>query len=350
MSQGSFGRQLDFDAQRLKKKINPPSCSWRLVTIVAVAILALTLVFTSFYQIDPEEVGVVLRFGAFQRETQPGLHLKLPFGIETVYAVPVQRQLNQEFGFRTLESGVRSRFESRPEESVMLTGDLNVAVVEWVVQYRIVDPYRYLFKVRNVDETFRDMSEAVMRQVVGDRTVNEVITVGRQDIAKVAEESLQALSEQYEMGVEVDQVVLQDVTPPERVRPAFNEVNQAQQERARLINEAQSDYNKEVPRARGEAEQTILQAEGYAVDRVNRAEGEANKFNQVYATYSKAPEVTRRRLYLETLGNVLPKAGRRVVVSEDVSGLLPLLDLSNSPIVGNQPSRSTAGGGGGGER
>ncbi|MEM8960250.1 MAG: FtsH protease activity modulator HflK [Acidobacteriota bacterium] len=322
MAQGTFDQQLNRMPQ-------PPSVPPRLVGLAAIVFFVLITFSTAFYQVEPEEVGVVVRLGEFIDTSEPGLHFKIPFGVDQVYKVQVERQLNQEFGFRTKRADVRSEFTEVPEEASMLTGDLNAAVVEWVVQYRIIDPYNYLFRVRNVEETFRDVAEAVMREVVGDRTVNEVITVGRQDVAATALASMQVLCDQYEMGVVIEQVVLQDVTPPDRVKPAFNEVNQAQQERERLINEAQSEYNKVVPRARGEAEQTVLAAEGYALDRVNRAKGEASRFRSIFDAYQTAPEVTRKRLYLETLDEVVPAAGEVVIVDESVRSFLPLLNLNS---------------------
>ncbi|MGB6852116.1 MAG: FtsH protease activity modulator HflK [Thermoanaerobaculia bacterium] len=305
---------------------------------VLLIILAVILLATSIYQIEPEEVGVVLRLGKFSDITEPGLHFKIPFGVDRVFKVAVQRQLKQEFGFRTTAVDVRSRVERVPNEADMLTGDLNAAIVEWVVQYRVVDAQAFLFNIRNVEETFRDMSEAVMRQVVGDRTVNEVLTVGRSEIENLVKVDLQALSQQYETGIRVEQVVLQDVNPPDPVKPSFNEVNQAEQERERLINEAQSEYNKVVPRAQGEARQTIQQAEGYGLNRVNHAEGNAARFNALYSEYRKAPEVTRTRIYLETLAEALPQAGSKIVVDSDLEGILPLLNLT-----GGQP-------GGGGDK
>ncbi|MAG69255.1 MAG: FtsH protease activity modulator HflK [Vicinamibacterales bacterium] len=298
---------------------------------IGMGVLALVIVsglFNTLYQIQPEEVGVVLRFGRYVRTSEPGLRAKLPFA-ETVLKVPVQRQLKQEFGFRTVEAGVRSTFSERQfaDEAVMLTGDLNVAVVEWIVQYRVSDPYEYLFKVRNLEGTFGAMNEAVMREVVGDRTVTEVLTVGRQDIETQVEEQLQALVGQYEMGITVEQVVLQDVNPPDPVKPSWDEVNQAQQQRDRLINEARAEYNAIIPRARGEAQQAVLQAEGYALDRVNRAQGDAARFTAIYDAYRQAPEVTRRRLYLETMQRVLPQVGGKLYLAEGASGVLPLLSL-----------------------
>jgi membrane protease subunit HflK len=307
---------------------------------IVVALLIIVIALTSFYQIGPEETGVVLRLGRFQRSSDPGLHMRVPLGVERVVKVPVQRQLKEEFGFQTVSAGVRSQFSARGREAEanMLTGDLNAAVVEWVVQYRIVDPYKYLFRVRNVRSTFRDMSEAVVRLVVGDRTVNEVLTVGRQEIADLVEQQLQELCDQYDTGIKVEQVVLQDVNPPDPVKPSFNEVNQAQQEKEKMINEAQSDYNRVIPRARGEAEQTISESEGYALNRVNTARGDSARFVAVYQQYRKAPEVTRQRIYLETMNQILPLVSKKVVIDESLKGIIPLLNL--------EPGKPVAGGGG----
>ena len=298
---------------------------------IAVLALVLILLFTSYYQIEPDQVGVVQQFGAYNRTTEPGPHLKLPFGIETLTKVPVQRQLKMEFGFRTARAGIRSDFASPSDEtrgeSVMLTGDLNVAVVEWIVQYRIRDPRLYLFHLRNVQKTFRDMSEAAMRQVVGDHSVDEVLTIGREQIAHEAKEELQRLCDAYKNGIEVQQLLLQDVNPPDPVKPAFNEVNQAIQEKERAINDAWAEYNKAVPRAKGEAEQAVRAAEGYALERVNNAEGDAKRFDALYEEYRKAPAVTRKRLYLETMQELLPRVGKKLILDEKARGVLPLLQL-----------------------
>jgi membrane protease subunit HflK len=309
----------------------------RTITSIAIALLVAITVLTTVYTVGPEETGVVLRFGKFVRTEDPGLHFRLPLGIEKVSKVPIQRQMKEEFGFETVRAGVRSQYSTggRQGESNMLTGDLNAAVVEWVVQYRIVEPRLFLFHVRNVQDTFRDLSEAVMRRVVGDRTVNEVLTVGRQEVADLVEQELQVLCENYEMGVKVEQVVLQDVNPPDPVKPSFNEVNEAQQEREKLINEAQSEYNKVIPRAKGEAEQVIAQAEGYQLKRVNRAQGEASRFNALYAAYTLAPEVTRKRLYLEAMASVLPRVENKIILDGDMKGVLPLLNLGGVNI-GNE--------------
>ncbi len=310
------------------REFQPPRISGRLVVTAVLAFLLLITLFGSFYQIEPEEVGVVLRFGRYVRTTDPGLQFKIPF-VESVLKVPVQRQLKQEFGFRTVEAGVRTRYSEQKflDESLMLTGDLNVAVVEWIVQYRVSDPFKYLFRVRNVEETFRNMTEAMMRLVVGNRTVTEVLTVGRQDIEVRVLELLQELCDQYETGITVDQVVLQDVTPPDPVKPSWDEVNQAQQQRDRLINDAQAEYNELIPRARGEGQQSVLQAQGYAVERKNRAEGDASRFIALYEAYRRAPEATRKRLYFETMQRVLPKWGGKLLLDSEAKGVLPLLPL-----------------------
>ncbi len=303
----------------------------KLKVILPIAIL-LILGLTSFYTVNAEETGLVLRFGKYVRETAPGLHFKIPFGVERVYKVAIQRQHKAEFGFRTLKAGVKSQYSTKPyrEEANMLTGDLNAAMVEWVVQYRITDPYKHEFRVRNVDETFRAMSEAVMRRVVGDRTVNEVLTVGRAEVAHKAEIALQELCDIYETGITVDQVVLQDVNPPDAVKPSFNAVNEAQQAKETLINQAQSEYNREIPKAKGAALQTIQEAEGYALNRVNRAQGDASLFNSIYGAYRLAPAVTRTRMYLETMNEVLPKVENKIIVDSEIKGILPLLNLNNA--------------------
>ena len=336
---------IPIDVSRMRVPRIPRGALTAGIALVATVIVA----FSVLYQVQPEEVGVVLRFGRYVRTTEPGLRAQIPV-VERVYKVPVQRQLKQEFGFRTIEAGVRTEYAAfdrdATEESVMLTGDLNVAVVEWIVQYRVADPSLYLFKVRNLEDTFRAMNEAVMREVVGDRTVTEVLTVGRQEIEARVEERLQDLANQYEMGITIDQVVLQDVNPPDPVKPSWDEVNQAQQQRDRMINEARAEYNRVIPRARGEAQQTVLQAEGYALDRVNRAQGEATRFAAVQNAYRQAPDVTRRRLYLETMQRILPRVGRKLYIDTDATGVLPLLSLDGSGIRPTPNTTAAAAGGG----
>ncbi len=296
---------------------------------IVFGLLALIIVLTSTRTVGPEEEGVVIQLGQYSRTVPPGLNFILPLGIERMHKIPVQRQLKQEFGFRTVQSGIKTEYSESTfeEESSMLTGDLNMSDVEWVVQYRISDSYKYLFRVRNAEKTLRDMSESAMRKIVGDRTVNEVLTVGRQEVATSVEVLLQKLCDEYENGIRIDQVVLQDVNPPELVRPSFNAVNQAQQERETLINQAESEYNRVIPRARGEAEETIQLAEAYYLNRVNRATGEANRFNALFTEYIKAQEVTKRRIYLETMERVLPQLGNKIIVDERGSNVLPLLNI-----------------------
>ena len=295
---------------------------------IIIIFIGLLLGSSSIFTVQPEEVGVITRFGEYQREAAPGINFTVPIMEQRIY-VPVQRQLKQEFGYRTASAGVNSTYRKvgYEGESLMLTGDLNLADVEWVVQYRVNDPFSYLFKVRNADETLRDISEAAMRQIVGDRTVNEVLTVGRADVASQAEAIIQKLCNEYEIGLTIEQVVLQDINPPDPVKPSFNGVNEAQQQRETLINQARADYNRVIPRAAGEAQETIQKAEGYALDRVNRAQGEVSRFNDLYEEYIKAPEVTKRRIFLETMQDVIPNMGQKIITDDEGNSVIPLLQL-----------------------
>lgn len=300
-------------------------------TIVAgvVAVMLLAAVWTACYTIPAESEGVVLRFGRYQETVASGLHFKLPFGIDEVTVLPTRRQLKMEFGFSTpgytnlLQSG-----KDQERERQMVTGDLNAALVEWVVQYRIQDPRQYLFDVRSPAQSLRDLSEAAMREVVGDRTVDEVITIGRQEIEVAALARLQTLVKLYQLGIVVDQVQLKNVNPPQAVQASFNEVNKAQQDRENMINVANGEYNRVVPKARGEAESAVQAAEGYRFKRINEAEGEASAFRSVLEQYLKAPDVTRTRIYFETMADVLPQAGQKVIVDEALQQFLPLFQLS----------------------
>lgn len=296
---------------------------------VLIGLLVLIALLTSIKTVGPEQEGIVLFLGKYNRTLQPGLNFIVPYGLEKMYKIPVQRQLKQEFGFRTVEAGVRSQYakDDYRDESLMLTGDLNLADVEWVIQYRIVNSYNYLFRVREAEDALHDMSEAAMRKIVGDRTVNEVLTVGRQEVASSVEVLLQRMCNEYENGIRIDQVVLQDVNPPDPVKPSFNAVNEAQQERETLINQAESEYNRVIPRARGEAQETIQLAEAYALNRVNGAIGEADRFNSLYNEYIKAPDVTKKRLYYETMERILPKLGNKIIVDEKGTNVLPLLNI-----------------------
>jgi len=304
--------------------------------VVGVIVLALLVWagLSSVYTVPAESQGVVLRFGKYLETVDPGLQLKLPFGIDSVTVVPVQRQLKQEFGFGTAGATSSMQFSpSRVEQAAernMVTGDLNAASVEWNLQFRISDPRQFLFEVRDPEDTLRDISESVMRTVVGDRTVDEVITIGRQEISSVALDMMQSLSDKYALGVRIDLVELQNVNPPEQVRNSFNEVNQAQQERENMINVANGEYNRVIPRARGRADQAIQAAEGYALKRVNEAQGDVARFNAVLAEYVKAPEVTKRRMYLETMQEVVAGIEKKIVLDSGASGVLPLLQLNQS--------------------
>ncbi len=316
---------MNFTNQEMSPAIRRIIKNFRSIILV---LFLVVLAWSGFFQVGPEEAGVVVRFGKYKKTVMPGLNFKIPF-IEQVYKVPVERQQKLEFGFRTSSANVRSQYtkSGTQNESLMLTGDLNLADVEWVVQYRINDPYKFLFKVRNPESTLRDISEGAVRQVVGDRTVNEVLTVGRTEIASSVEQLIQELANNYELGVKIDQVVLQDVNPPDPVKAAFNAVNEAQQEKETLINKAKSEYNKVIPKAKGQAEETIRKAEGYAVERVNNAKGEVARFNELYSEFIKAPEVTRQRIYLETLQKVLPRLGNKIITDQEGNNVLPLLQM-----------------------
>ena len=296
--------------------------------IPALLLILVVGAWTAYYTVPSDSVGVVQRFGKYLKEVQPGLHFKLPLGADVATIVPVKRQLKQEFGFTT--AGATDAFQSPVDgkrETEMVTGDLNAALVEWVVQYRISDPKKFLFEVRQPGATLRYVSESVMREVVGDRTVDEVITVGRQEIEIEALEKMQLLSSKYAMGISIDQVQLKNINPPLPVQESFNEVNQAQQEKEKLINEARRDYNKIIPLAEGEKDQRIREADGYRLKRINEAEGDVARFNSLLTEYSKAPEVTRRRIYIETLQEVMPGIRSKIILDEQAQNFLPLLNL-----------------------
>ena len=297
--------------------------------LAAVGLIGYTL-YTISYTVPSDSVGIVQRFGKYSSERTSGLHFKLPLGIDEVTILPVKRQLKQEFGFVT--DGATNSSQIRPDDlarqSQMVTGDLNAALVEWVVQYRISEPQKFLFDVRNPGETLRDLSESVMREVVGDRTVDEVITIGRQEIEDQALVNMQDLVAKYTIGVSIDQVQLKNINPPLPVQESFNEVNQAQQEKESLINIARREYNKVIPLAEGEKDQRIRAADGYRLKRVNEAEGDAARFDAVLTEYLKAPDVTRRRIYIETLQEVLPDLDSKIIVDDNSQQILPLMHLN----------------------
>ncbi len=306
-----------------------PKVSMKKFLTFVVILAVIIFIFTGLYTIDPEEVGVIQRFGQYIDTTEPGLHFKIPFGVDKLTKVKVKHVYKEEFGFRTLQSGVQTKYSARSYdyESIMLTGDLNIADVEWIVQYRIKDPVKYLFNIRNVVETIRDLAESVTRQIVGDRSGDEVIVLSRKEIADEIQILLQQKLDDYEAGIGIYTINLQNVNPPERVKPAFNDVNSAKQEKERILNEAWQQYNKIIPEAKGKAKRTIEEAEGFAVNRVNRAEGDADRFIKMYNQYKKAKSITKKRLYLETMQKILPKVEKVFIIDEDQAGILPLLNL-----------------------
>ena len=303
--------------------------------ILIIILIALFFGSSTFFTVGVDEVGVVQRFGKYIRVCQSGLNFKLPAGIEKVTKVKVKRVYKEEFGFRSPSGEDRKLFGSGGSEnknvSLMLTGDLNVGVVPWIVQYRVKDPYNYLFKVRDPRKLLIDMSEASMRLVVGDRSINEVITK-REEIAVEARQHLQAEMDKSETGISIVTIEMKKTNVPEAVQPSFNEVNQAVQEKEKLIYQAKEDYNKEIPQARGEAERTLKAAEGYSLDRINRAKGDASRFVALYQEYVKAKDITRRRLYLETMTDLFPKLGHKYIIDSEQKNLLPLLNLGKNGV------------------
>ena len=324
-SRGGMPPQVDDIVQGLKKIKLPGG------PLAFGVIAALLLAFTAFYTVNQDEVGIVQRFGRYVETTQPGLNFKMPLGIDTVTKVNVKRVQTEEFGSAIAEVDFRPRVKTGAETgnvALMLTGDLNVAVVPWIVQYRVKDPYNFLFKVANVRQLLKDMSEAAMRLVVGDRSINEVISK-RDEIAIEARVLLQREIDQAETGLQIVTIEMKKTNVPPSVQPSFNEVNQATQEKEQMIYQANEEYNKFIPSARGEADRTIREAEGYALNRVNRAKGDAARFRDTYEEYRKAKDVTKRRLYLEYMRGVLQKMGPKYIVDPDQKAALPLLNLIN---------------------
>ncbi|MDZ7642289.1 MAG: FtsH protease activity modulator HflK [Desulfurivibrio sp.] len=303
------------------------------VAVVIAVVLAAVLLFSSFYTIRPGEQGVVLRLGKYHHTAMPGLNYKIPL-VDVAHKVDMETVRKEQFGFRSRQVGDRNQYEKQgyTRESLILTSDRNVIDIEWVVQYRVGDPYRFLFRIRNIPQAVRDLSEMIMRRRVGNMNFDEVLE-RRAVLADAVGRELQDTLQKYESGVEIITVQLQDVNPPGPVKPAFNEVNEADQDRARLVNEAEEAYNKEVPKARGTARRTVEEARGYAIARVNEAQGETSRFTALLKEYQQEPEVTRRRLYLETMRQVLPKVEEVVVIDrEQQQSMLPLLNLGKGAI------------------
>ena len=323
-----FEEMLQKIRERFRSKFRLGGSLWLLL----LALLVVAAGYTSFFRVATNETGVVQRFGRYVRSEGPGLQVKLPFGIEKVTKVKTGRNFQMEFGYRTVEAGVRSRFTERgfKEESLMLSGDLNVVDLQWTVQYKIGNPVDYLFQVKDVDSAIRDVSESVMRRVVGNRLFDFVLTVGRAEIADRVKVEMQEILDSYRTGIQVVNVKMQNVTPPESVKAAFNEVNEAEQEKESKINQAQAAYNKEIPKARGNAQQTISEAEGYALERVNLAQGEADRFLAIFKEYRQAKDVTKARYYLESMNQLLNNVEEIYVIDADQKGIVPLLDLQKA--------------------
>ncbi|MBN1636126.1 MAG: FtsH protease activity modulator HflK [Deltaproteobacteria bacterium] len=297
--------------------------------IIVIALLIIVGVYTAAYTIPAGHRGVVLRFGKYIKTNMPGLHFKIPFGVDDVTKVHTDKVDTESFGFTSVKPGIRSRFEKDPQsqrESLMLTGDLNVIDVEWIVQFRRRDPKKFLFNINNPIQTLRDISESAIRRIVGDWTFDYVLQ-NREEVNRIFKEELQQTLDQYDSGIYIVNVRLQNVVPPDEVKGAFNEVNEAQQEKERLINQAQETYNKEIPKARGEAERLINKSRGYALERVNRAKGETARFVDVLKEYRSAKEVTKRRMYLETYQEIIPKAKQVYIIDSQQQTILPLLEL-----------------------
>lgn len=318
--------------QNLKNKFNFSSQkSFPFSTKLIIGIFLLIFVLKgAFYTIEPNELGVLLRFGKFIDTTQSGLHLKIPF-VDTAIPVKVEKVYTEELGFRTQSSGVRTVYsqKSYDDESLMLTGDLNVIDLEWIVQYKIKDPFKSIFSIRNLKKTLRDISESVMRRIVGDYTFNETITTKRIEINIQAQDEMQEILDSYKTGIQIIKVKLQDVNPPKTVKPAFNEVNQAKQEKEKLINQAWEVYNQQIPQASGEALKLVKEAEGYGLEKINKAEGDAKRFTLLYAEYVNAKDITLKRLYLDAMSSIFAKTGQKYIMDPQEKGILPLLNLKN---------------------
>ncbi len=316
----------------------PGNFSPRAVGLMLAAVLVVIVVLSSFYVVDARERGIVLRFGRYVgRPSPPGLHLKLPFGVDRVFNVQTEVPHKLEFGFRTEEAGVRSVFSTQdfPEESVMLTGDLNIVDLEWSIQYRILEPNKWLFNIVDGERTIRDISQSVFNRLVGDRAILDVMGDERPVIQLLAQDEMNALFENYDIGVRVVAVQLQDVVPPRgAVQNAFEDVNKAIQDRNRLINEGKEAYNKDIPRARGDADRLIAEAQGYSAERLNRASGDVARYLQLYEEYEKSPEVTRTRLYYEMFEEVFKDDEGTDLIDKNLTNFIPLKQLGQELSLG----------------
>jgi len=327
-------------SKKRAKKTNTENMVKSPKSIIGLIILFIIIsaVYSSWYTVQTEETAVITRFGKYTQQTPPGLHFKLPWGVDRVTKVKNTLVHEESFGFivpqkRTLgfNNLNNSSFYRKPkEESLMLTGDLNVADVKWVVQYKISDPKKYLYNVANPQKNLRDISQATMRRVVGDRTVTEVLTVGSITIAQEAKELTQSILDNYNLGVEIINVLIKQTNPPEEVKPSFDEVTAAKQEQEQAINIAEKKYNEKIPEAKGLAEKEISFARGFAIETVNKAKGDAERFNRVLTEYKKAPKITKTRLYLEMVEDTVKKIENFTVVDSEIQGLLPIFSNQNN--------------------
>ncbi len=297
------------------------------IALIALALAAAAWLATGIYQINPSEVGVITRFGAVRQITAPGLHWKAPRPIDHVYKVPSARVLKEEIGFETISVGPPARYRDKIHESRMLTSDGNIVDLDFIVQYMISDPAKYLFNVRDQTGTLHDLAEAAMRRVVGRTTISNTLTEGRLDIQVRAQDLLQEYLDHYDSGVHISTVKLQDVVPPAPVQDAFKDVINAEQDKERLINEAEGFANDILPKARGQAAQVLNRAQGYAESKVKEADGDAKRFTLLDDAYRLSPKVTRKRLYLETMERVLASANKVLLDKDAARSALPLLSL-----------------------
>lgn len=307
-------------------KFDIPPIGTRTQFFIFIAFVMLYMLASSFYKIETSEQGVVTRFGAFSHVVNPGPHFRLPFGIDEKYPINVTKIRELQFGFR---KAVRRLSQNTVrKESIMLTGDLNVAVVEWILQYKVADPTKYLFHAVNVEKIIHDTSISVMRRVVGDKLVEDILTTDRVQIAQDAKRITQEVIDTYDMGIHILKINLQNVTPPDPVKPAYNEINIARQEKEQMINQAKESYNKVIPAAKGKAQKKITEAEAYAIELVNTAKGDSERFNQVLKAYQAAPKITEKRLYLEMMEKIFSNMENLTIVDSKVKGLLPIFNQS----------------------
>jgi len=315
---------LHFTPPKAGKIINPGT-----ISVLVIIVFALFFVVTSFYIVDQAEEAVITRFGKYRETIGPGLHFKMPFGIDKTYLVNVKNVQTQQFGFRTLSSGINSTYAGDMSISTMLTGDLNMVDVEWIIQYRIVDSFAWTFNVNEKTQTIRDVSQSVINMLVGDRAIMDIMGFERSAIEVLGAEYMNETFKSYGLGINVITVKLQNTDPPVSVQGAFDDVNKAIQDRNRLINEGQQAYNELIPRTKGEADKLVQIAEGYATERINRAEGDVARFNAVYEEYRRSPDVTRQRLYYEMMEEVFKDGGNTVVIDRRFNNFLPLRDIGS---------------------